>query len=169
MSISAIAALVLEAGPAVIRGVSSLFGGSETANKVANVVEQVDKLTTTNSEGKRQAIEHELAKLNPDELIELNQLKVELEREKTRREEIAAQDRQADHNETQTTIREGDKSENWIVSTTRPLMALISTGSACYYVITAQTPDLMTAGFLIGLAATYMGVRYKEKEKGIAS
>lgn len=169
MSLLAIAGLALEAGPALIRGISSMFGGSETAEKVAKAVETVDKMTGTSSKQKKAVLEGELGKLSPDELIELNRLKVELENQVTRRIQIAAQARQSEHQETQTTIRNGDQSKNWVVVCSRPAMALVSAISASAYVLTNPDPKLDVAAFLIGLAATYMGLRHREKDKGIAN
>ncbi len=169
MSLSAIAALALQVGPSVIRGISSALGGSDVAEKVADVVDKVDALTNKDPEFKRQAIESELDKFSFEELQELNHLKVELEREITRRQEIAAQDRQAEHAVTASLVQSGDSASDRFVRLTRPLMALISCSSACYYVISDPNPDLTIAGFLIGLGATYMGLRHREKDKGLTS
>ncbi|MDA0148839.1 hypothetical protein [Vibrio sp. LaRot3] len=169
MSLSAIAglaSLAFKAGPAVIRGVSQLFGGSEVADEVADIVEQADKLLLS-PQDKQKAIENELSKLPPEDLVELQALKVEMEKQVTRQQEVAAQDRQSEHHETQTTIRHGDSSSYWVVRCTRPLMALISTCSGCYYIITNPQPELTVAGVLFGLGATYMGIRHREKDKGL--
>ena len=45
--IPALAALAVQQGPALIRGISSLFGGSDAANKVADMVEQVSGIGLT--------------------------------------------------------------------------------------------------------------------------
>ena len=90
LPIAAIASLAFKAGPAVIRGISSMFGGSETANKIAHIVEQTDQLLLS-PEDKQKAIEGELDKFPPETLVELEALKVEMEKQVTRQQEIAAQ------------------------------------------------------------------------------
>lgn len=168
MSLLTIAATALELGPMAIRGIASLFGGNETAEVVAKTVEAVGK-EFNSKEQKVQAVSHALESMTPEQKTQLLDLQVRMEKELTERQRIAAEDRQAEQNETQTTIREGDKSKDWVVRCTRPLMALISTCSGSYYVIHSDTPDLTIASILFGLGATYMGLRHREKDKGFAS
>ncbi|MGF1775884.1 3TM-type holin [Vibrio nomapromontoriensis] len=178
MSLLAIAGLALKAGPALIRGVSSMFGGNETAEKVAKAVETVESMTGSSLEQKKAALESELNTLSPDERIALNQLKVELEKEVTKRAEIAAQDRQAEHHETQSTVRHSDDAKDPWVRRARPIMALTSTYATFVYVIAMSVlnalgkgtgPELGVTATLLGLAVTFMGLRWDEKKRGIAS
>lgn len=123
MSFAAIAALALEAGPAVIRGISSLFGGNETADKVAAAVENVDSALGMSKAQKEVSLTRQLQNLPPESLVDLERIKAEMEKEITRRQELALADKQAEHHETQETIRAGDKAEDPYIRKTRPLMA----------------------------------------------
>ncbi|EMV7052222.1 hypothetical protein AADF82_000312 [Vibrio cholerae] len=123
IAIPALAALALEVGPSVIRGISSLFGGNDTASKVADAVEAVDGALGMNKAQKQIALTRELQSFPPEALVDLERIKVEMEREITRRQELALQDKQAEHHETQETIRAGDKAEDPYIRKTRPLMA----------------------------------------------
>ncbi|MGR5271340.1 hypothetical protein ACPV4S_05880 [Vibrio alginolyticus] len=168
MSLLTIAATALKLGPMAIRGIASMFGGSDTAEKLAQTVEvagnEFDKF-----DDRKQAVTHVLEQMTPDQKAELLSLQVQMEKELTERQRIAAQDRQAEHATTQQTIQRGDQAKDWIVRATRPLMALISTCSGSYYVITADNPDLTIASILFALGATYMGLRHREKGQGLAS
>ncbi|HHG3545866.1 TPA: hypothetical protein ACPVZ6_002890 [Vibrio parahaemolyticus] len=167
MSLSTIAALALQVGPAAIRGISALLGGNTAADKVADAVEVAHR-EFTSKDAKQAAVNHVLEALPPEQKIELETLRVQLEKELTERARIAAQDRQAEQHETQETIRKGDTATDKVVRWSRPLMALVSCGSASYYLITTPSPDLTVASLLLGLAVTYMGLRHREKDKGLA-
>lgn len=121
--IAGLASLALEYGPAAIRGISSMFGGSETADKVADAVEKADAMFGATKEQKELAVTRQLQNLPPESLVELEKIKVELEKQKTRRQELELNDKQAEHHETQETIRAGDKAEDPYIRKTRPLMA----------------------------------------------
>ncbi|MGL0958488.1 hypothetical protein ACSTD9_03335 [Vibrio vulnificus] len=123
MSLLSIAALALQAGPSVIRGISSLFGGNKTAENLAKAVEAVDGAVSMSKEQKQFALTRELQKFPPEALVDLERVKVEMEKEITRRQELALQDKQAEHHETQETIRAGDKAADEYVRQTRPKMA----------------------------------------------
>lgn len=177
LPIAAIASLAFKAGPAVIRGISGLFGGSDTATKVADIVEQTDQLLLSPAD-KQAAIEGELAKFPPEALLELEKLKVEMEKQVTRQQEIAAQDRQAEHHETQTTIRHSDNAKDPFVRRARPFIGVASAVAGFIYIISMAIlnafgkglgPDLGTAAALLGLAGTFMGLRHVEKKQGTAS
>lgn len=86
---------------------SSLFGGSDTADKVVNIVQTVSELGL--GKGDSQAmIESRLQQaFTPEQFVELQRLKAELEREETR--ELQYQDKQTEQVETQSTIRQGDR------------------------------------------------------------
>ncbi|MCJ0803020.1 hypothetical protein [Vibrio vulnificus] len=123
MSLLSIAALALQAGPSVIRGISSLFGGNETAENLAKAVEAVDGAVSMSKEQKQIALTRELQAMPPEALVDLERVKVEMEKEITRRQDLALQDKQAEHHETQETIRAGDKAADEYVRQTRPKMA----------------------------------------------
>lgn len=123
MSLSAIAALALQVGPSAIRGISSLFGGNDTANKIAEAVENVDAVLGMSTAQKEVALTRQLQNLSPESLVDLERIKAEMEKEITRRQELALADKQAEHHETQETIRAGDKAEDPYIRKTRPLMA----------------------------------------------
>ncbi|ENM4022571.1 hypothetical protein DDN27_003440, partial [Vibrio cholerae] len=74
--ITGVASLAMEYGPAAIRGISSLFGGSETADKVADAVEKADAMFGATKEQKELAVTRELQNLPPEALIELEKIKV---------------------------------------------------------------------------------------------
>ncbi|MEI8628343.1 hypothetical protein [Vibrio sp. M60_M70] len=166
MSLSTIAALALQVGPAAIRGISALLGGNNAADKVADAVEVAHR-EFTNVESKQAAVRHVLDALPPEQQKELGTLRIQFEKELTERQRIAAEDRQAEHKTTQNTIQSGDNAQHWVVRVTRPLIALISTCAGSYYVITNDSPDLTVASILFALGATYMGLRHREKDKGL--
>ncbi len=169
MSLLSIAALALQAGPALIRGVSSMFGGSDVAEKVASAVETVQSVSglDSNQKAAKAADILEKCRFSPDELQELNSFKIALEKEVTERMAILAKDRQSEHMTTASVIKSGDNATDRLVRLARPLMALISCCSGSYYVITDPAPDMVVASVLFAISATYMGMRHREKDKGI--
>ncbi|WP_047709070.1 hypothetical protein [Plesiomonas sp. ZOR0011] len=166
--ISAIAALAVQSGPALIRGISSMFGGSATADKVADVVEQVSNLGMSTSQ-QEAVIADRLSSIDdPAVLADLQRLKVELEKEQTRRQELQLQDNQAAHAEAQQTIREGDNAKDEYVRHTRPKMARQSWYMTALYVLLMSVlkafgygsgPDFDMAMMLISIAWAYLGLR----------
>ena len=60
--IPALAALAVQQGPAMIRGIAGWFGGSETANKVADMVEQVSGIGLTAAQ-QQASIEEQLGRI----------------------------------------------------------------------------------------------------------
>ncbi|XDF79188.1 hypothetical protein AAFX60_018690 [Aliivibrio fischeri] len=173
---ASVASLAVKLGPTVIRGVSSLFGGSDTADKVANIVEVADKLTDQSD--KENLIMKELGNLPPESLAQLEELKIALEKENTRRLEIAAQDAQAEHEQAQATIRNGDVSGDPVVRRSRPRIAFWSFIATAIYVISMSVanayshgtgPDMAVAGLLMSPCVAYLGLRHREKTVGTAS
>ncbi|WP_233007170.1 hypothetical protein [Rheinheimera faecalis] len=162
------AKLAMEVGPAAIRGISAMFGGSETADKVAGMVEQVDNALGMNSAQKEMALTRELQKLPPESLVELERIKAEMEKEITRRQELTLNDKQAEHHETQQTIRAGDTAEDPYIRTTRPKMArqsLVATIVYCFLFEGFEAFgfgtgfDVYVATFLSAPAWGYLGLR----------
>lgn len=166
--IPALAALAVQQGPAMIRGIASLFGGSDTANKVADIVEQVSGVGMT-AEQQQAAIERQLGGIySPAERAELEKLKVELEKEQNRRRELETADLQAEQATTQQTIREGDGAKDEYVRHTRPLMARQSWQAGALYIVLftvlrafgyGDGPDFEMAMLMLTPAWAYMGLR----------
>ena len=166
--IPALAALAVQQGPALIRGVSAMFGGSDTANKVADMVEQVSGIGFT-AEQQQAAIEQQLGRItDPAAFIELQKLKVELEREQTRRLDLQLADQQSEQATTQQTIREGDTNHDEYVRHTRPLMARQSWQVSAIYVVLftvlkafgyGEGPDFDMVLLLLTPAWAYLGLR----------
>lgn len=166
--IPALAALAVQQGPALIRGVAGLFGGSDTANKVADMVEQVSGIGLTAAQ-QQASIEEQLGRItDPTALVELQKLKVELEKEQTRRQELQLADSQAEQTTTQQTIREGDGAKDEYVRHTRPLMARQSWQMSAIYVVLFSVlkafgygdgPDFDMVMLLLTPAWAYLGLR----------
>ncbi|RUQ10691.1 hypothetical protein [Aeromonas dhakensis] len=166
--IPALAALAVQQGPALIRGVAGLFGGSDTANKVADMVEQVSGIGLTAAQ-QQASIEEQLGRItDPTALVELQKLKVELEKEQTRRQELQLADSQAEQTTTQQTIREGDGAKDEYVRHTRPLMARQSWQAGALYIVLCTVlsafgkgsgPDFEMASLMLTPAWAYMGLR----------
>lgn len=133
--LTGIASLAVDLGPAAIRGVAHLFGGSDTAEKVASAVEKADSVLGLSKDAKELAVTRELQSLPPEARVELERIKVELEKQVTRRQELVLSDKQAEHHETQTTIRSGDNAQDEMVRHTRPLMARRSFWMMVLYII----------------------------------
>ncbi len=171
MSLSLIlgaAKLAMEVGPTAIRGISSLFGGSETANKVADMVEQVDGALGMTKEQKEMSLINEMQKLPPESLVELERIKSEMQKEVTRRQELSLQDKQKEHEQTQLTIRNGDNATDERVRRTRPDIARSSFWMMCLYVFAFEAlsakgfgdgADIYVALTIGAFAYAYFGLR----------
>lgn len=143
--IPALAALAVQQGPAMIRGIAGWFGGIETANKVADMVEQVSGIGLTAAQ-QQASIEEQLGRItDPAALVELQTIKIAMEKEQTRRMELQLADKQSEQHETQETIRSGDAATDTYVRNTRPLMARQSWYVTALYVLAFE--GLKVAGF----------------------
>lgn len=165
--IPALAALAVQQGPALIRGISAMFGGSDTANKVADMVEQVSGVGFTAAQ-QQEKIEQQLMLLPTEAIAELQKLKIELEKEQTRRLELQLADQQSEQATTQQTIREGDTNHDEYVRHTRPLMARQSWQASAIYVVLftvlkafgyGEGPDFDMVLLLLTPAWAYLGLR----------
>ena len=134
--IAGLASLALNAGPSLIRGLASLVGGSETADKVANIVQTVSDLGLGKSDSQAMIESRLQQAFTPEQFVELQRLKADLEREETRRQDLQLQDKQSEQAETQATIRQGDQNQDEYVRRTRPLMARQSWQATAIYVFT---------------------------------
>lgn len=171
-TMATIASLALKVGPAAIRGISSLFGGSDTADKVADAVQEVDAVLGMSKEQKELAVTRKLQALPPESMVELERIKLEMEKELTRRMELDLGDKQAEHHETQTTIRAGDVAEDEYVRHTRPWGSRLSLYSAIAYIFLFELLEAFGKGvgadweISAGLMApflTYLGWRSADK------
>ncbi|ELB2040596.1 hypothetical protein QNZ60_000551 [Vibrio parahaemolyticus] len=171
MSLSLIlgaAKLAMEVGPAAIRGISSMFGGSETANKVADMVEQVDSVIGMSKDNKAMSLAQKLQTLPPESLVELERIKVEMEKEVTRRQQLSLEDKQQEHEQTQLTIRNGDNAKDEYVRHTRPQMARQSFFMMVLYIVAMEImkandfgtgADVYLALTIATPAFAYLGLR----------
>lgn len=74
-------------------------------------------------------------------------------------EEMRLKDAQAEHHETQETIRAGDKAEDRFVRWTRPAQSWVSLLAALAYALAAKTPSLELVALLLALPWAYAGLR----------
>lgn len=73
--------------------------------------------------------------------------------------ELELTDKQAEHHETQETIRAGDKAEDRFVRWTRPGQSWASLGAAFLYVYAKEAPNVEILLLLLALPWAYAGLR----------
>ena len=73
--------------------------------------------------------------------------------------ELEMQDRQAEHEQAQLTIRSGDNSQDPFVRRTRPGQSWVSLFAALAYVFLAKPVDVYVLGLLLTLPWAYAGLR----------
>lgn len=173
-TIAAVAGLAMEFGPSVLRGIGS-FLGDETqsvANKVADAVEDIDRLGRLDPKTKQHHLEQVIQNLPGKDLVALEEIKIQLEAEKTRRLELQLADEQTRHRETQQTIRAGDQASDQYVRHTRPQAARLSLYFSLAYLFVFEFLSAFNKGSgasieLLGLTMTpllcYMGMRTWDK------
>ena len=131
------------------------------------MVEQVSGFGFT-AEQQQANIEQQLMRLPPEAIADLQKLKVELEKEQTRRLELQLADQQSEQATTQQTIREGDVATDTYVRNTRPLMARQSWYATAFYVLAfeglsvagfGEGADISVIAMLSSPAWAYMGLR----------
>lgn len=151
ITLSTIASVLLKAGPSVMRTVGSWFGGdtAKTADSVAGIVESVNG--AINPQDQQRVLEQKLAQLPPEQFVQLESLKVQLEQYQLERDKSLLADQQAAHHEQQETIRNGDNATDEYVRQTRPRMARLSLYSSITYVM------LMSVGQQAGAVAGAYG------------
>ena len=100
---------------------------------------------------------------NPETLLKLRELAVQDEasvREHIRgMTEMELLDKQAEHKQTQDTIRSGDNAEDKFVRRTRPGQSWLSLGGALVYVFTRDVPSIEILAGLLALPLAYAGLR----------
>ncbi|QLO02505.1 hypothetical protein HV141_02565 [Citrobacter freundii] len=151
ITLSTIASVLLKAGPSVMRTVGSWFGGdtAKTADSVAGIVESVNG--AINPQDQQRVLEQKLAQLPPEQFVQIESLKVQLEQYQLERDKSLLADQQAAHHEQQETIRNGDNATDEYVRQTRPRMARLSLYSSIAYVM------LMSIGQQAGAVAGAYG------------
>lgn len=80
---------------------------------------------------------------------------------------LELEDAQAQHHETQETIRGGDRAHDRFVRWTRPGQSWLSLAAGIAYVFMVDSPDAMIAGLLFTLPWAYAGLR--QVGKGVDS
>lgn len=150
----------------------ALVGSLLTGNVAGAVAAGVSLVTSATGHGDPDAV---LAQLqgNPESLVELKRLAYQ-EQENIRLHvramaELDYKDVQAEHHETQETIRAGDKAEDKLVRWTRPLQSWLSLAAGITYVFVRDAPDEFILGTLLALAWAYHGLRTMDKRgRGVA-
>lgn len=145
ITLSTVASVLLKAGPSLLRTVGGWFGGdaAKTADSVAGVVENVGN--AINPADQQRVLEQKLAQLPPEQFVQLESLKVQLEQFQLERDKAKLADQQAAHHEQQETIRNGDNATDEYVRQTRPLMARLSLYSCILYVMLLSLGQQMGA------------------------
>ncbi|HFS8942373.1 TPA: hypothetical protein ACH1TP_002913 [Enterobacter roggenkampii] len=135
VTISTLASVLLKAGPSLVRTVGGWFGSdaAKTADSVAGIVETVNGVI--NPQDQQRVLEQKLAQLPPEQFVQLESLKVQLEQYQLELKKASLADQQAAHHEQQETIRNGDNATDEYVRQTRPLMARLSLYSSIVYVM----------------------------------
>lgn len=77
--------------------------------------------------------------------------------------ELDLKDKQAEHEQTQLTIRSGDNAEDPFVRRTRPAQSWVSLLAAIYYALSRAEPDPYVLGLLLTLPLAYAGLRGADK------
>lgn len=135
VTLTTIASVLLKAGPSLVRTVGNWFGGdaAKTADSVAGIVETVNGVI--NPTDQQRVLEQKLAQLPPEQFVQLESLKVQLESYQLERDKALLADQQTAHHEQQETIRNGDNATDEYVRQTRPRMARLSLYSSIAYVM----------------------------------
>lgn len=173
-TVATVAGLAMEFGPTVLRGIGSFFDGEAkaVANKVANAVEDIDKIGRLDPKTKQHHLEQVLHGMPSKDLLALEEIKIKLEAEKTRRLELELADEQARHREAQQTIRSGDQASDEYVRHTRPKAARLSLYASFLYLFVFEGLSAFDhgAGVSLELLAVvispligYMGARTWDK------
>ncbi|HDO7098919.1 MULTISPECIES: hypothetical protein [Klebsiella] len=151
ITLSAVASVLLKAGPSLVRTVGGWFGSdtAKAADSVASIVETVNGVI--NPADQQRVLEQKLAQLPPEQIVQLETLKVQLQQFQLEREKAQLADQQAAHHEQQDTIRNGDNATDEYVRQTRPLMARLSLYSSIVYVM------MMSLGQQAGAVAGAFG------------
>ncbi|EOZ6583424.1 hypothetical protein WH010_28485 [Klebsiella michiganensis] len=158
ITLSTVASVLLKAGPSLVRTVGGWFGSdtSRAADSVASIVETVNG--AINPADQQRVLEQKLAQLPPEQLVQLETLKVQLQQLQLERDKAQMADQQAAQHEQQETIRNGDNATDEYVRQTRPLMARLSLYSSIAYVM------IMSLGQQAGAVAGAFGHAFSMPE-----
>ena len=158
ITLSTVASVLLKAGPSLVRTVGGWFGSdtAKAADSVASIVGTVNG--AINPAAQQRVLEQKLAQLPPEQLVQLEGLKVQLQQFQLEREKAQMVDQQAAHHEQQETIRNGDNATDEYVRQTRPLMARLSLYSSIAYVM------IMSLGQQAGAVAGAFGHAFSMPE-----
>lgn len=142
--------------------VGSLLTGNLPAAVAAGVSMVSDAAGTTNPQDAINAL-----KTDPAVMVRLEEL-AQQERQQIRTniadmERMRLEDEQAEHEQTQNTIRAGDKAEDPFVRRTRPAQSWLSLVAAIAYVFANSEPDVYILGALLTLPFSYAGLRGFDK------
>ena len=141
---------------------AALVGSLLTGNIPGAVAAGVSLVTGATGEA---TPEKAMASLQSDPATVLKLREMALQDEASIREHIRAmteadlKDKQAEHEQTQETIRAGDKSEDPFVRRTRPAQSWVSLFAAIVYVFAKNDPDMTILMLLLTLPWAYAGLR----------
>lgn len=159
--------LLLTAGPSILRGIGSLFGGKagEVAEKVAGVADAIQGKTPA---AQRQAMQDVVDSLPPEAMVELKKIANEAARIQNEAKARAFEHTETMHHDTQETARVEAASDDSYVRRSRPMMARHSFyAGVAYALITSVAtwldwgtgPNMNILGLLLAPGLTYMGAR----------
>lgn len=113
-----------------------------------------------NESASESEIERAVLSASPEQMVELtrcnNEFKVEMKR-------LENQDKQSEHVTTQETIRNGDNSQHWWVSATRPAQSWCCMGIAAWLAYNDKPVEIVLA--FLGITGAYFGLRQLGKWK----
>lgn len=141
---------------------AALVGSLLTGNIPGAVAAGVSLVTGATGEA---TPEKAMASLQSDPATVLKLREMALQDEQNIREHIRAmteadlKDKQAEHEQTQETIRAGDNAEDVVVRRTRPLQSWLSLIAALVYVFARTDPSLEVLALLLALPWAYAGLR----------
>lgn len=141
---------------------AALVGSLLAGNIPGAVAAGVSLVTTATGQAMPDAALSQLQQ-EPGTMLRLRELAVQ-EQDSIREHiramaELEFKDKQAEHHETQETVRAGDKAEDRFVRWTRPGQSWLSLAAALGYVLWAKEPSTELALLLFALPWAYAGLR----------
>jgi hypothetical protein len=141
---------------------AALVGSLLTGNIPGAVAAGVSLVTSATGEATPDKVLAQL-QAEPGTVLRLRELAVQNDasiREHIRAmTELEMKDRQAEHHETQETIRAGDRAEDRFVRWTRPGQSWLSLTASLIYVFTRDDPSIDVLVVLLALPWAYAGLR----------
>lgn len=141
---------------------AALVGSLLTGNIPGAVAAGVSLVTGATGEANPDKVLTAL-QTDPGTLLRLRELAVQSDasiREHIRAmEELRQKDLQAEHHETQETVRAGDRAEDQLVRWTRPLQSWVSLLAAVGYGLGSKNPSIELLTLLLALPWAYAGLR----------